>query len=403
MLVLVGLLVVVALVVAVGALGIGPLVLRDATRPQRTSTGLPLLGLIVGGGGVVLALAALMLGIGFREAGDDADETTAPATITTTTITPTTVVETASTTTTAMTAPAPARRDGARAVVGPVVTLQASDEDAAPGEIDQAIGRLEPGTVLRMRVEDFPPYTTAHASQCVAALCSNVIDVQFGPDGIATFQYFVTDDFIGASVGGCRLDSTPCSIVVENIDGDGRAEIVTLFHDALPEPGAVRVTPRKDLVAGDALTIDVDGFRPGGRLTVVSCLIGTTRCAKVERAPSLTVAGDGSGTTRVSAPSCPGRFDCELRVRAEGAFSRSAAVVLAFAPVPGADYDPRRLAVGIAIASLLLGAAIYLIRRSDWTAIGEEAAPEIDDAEYADLDALVALMPPEDEDVLTAF
>ncbi len=34
--------------------------------------------------------------------------------------------------------------------------------------------------------------------------------------------------------------------------------------------------------------------------------------------------------------------------------------------------------------------------RTDWSAIGEAAAPEIDNAEYADLDAIVAALPPEE-------
>ena len=36
--------------------------------------------------------------------------------------------------------------------------------------------------------------------------------------------------------------------------------------------------------------------------------------------------------------------------------------------------------------------------RTDWAAVGEAAAPEIDDAEYADLDAIIAALPPEEDE-----
>ena len=39
------------------------------------------------------------------------------------------------------------------------------------------------------------------------------------------------------------------------------------------------------------------------------------------------------------------------------------------------------------------------IVRADWSAVGEAAAPEIDDAEYADLDAIIAALPPEEDEV----
>ena len=406
-------LVVVVLVVLVvlGVLGIGPLVLRDNTVPRRTEgTGLSLLAVIVGGGALLLVLAVLTLGVGIRGMSGDPEESEPPSEgvsspttttrgplVTTTTVATTTTAPLPTTTTTTAT-PEVAPRDAGRAVLGPVVTMHATAGDDPEGEVDQAIGELESGTVLRMRVDGFHPFTTARASQCADARCGNAIDVQFGPDGVAAFQYLVFDDFVGASAGGCTLDAATCSIVVENIDGEGRAVIGTLFRDALPDPGNVTVTPRKGLVAGDVLTVDVDGFLLNTQLTVVSCVISTTRCAKVNGTPTFTVAGDGAGSTQVRAPSCPGRFDCNLRVRAERAFSRSAAVGLAFAPVPGADYDPGRVAAGLSIAVLLLGAAVFLIRRSDWAAIGEEAAPEIDEAEYADLDAIIALLPPEDDD-----
>ena len=44
---------------------------------------------------------------------------------------------------------------------------------------------------------------------------------------------------------------------------------------------------------------------------------------------------------------------------------------------------------------------LWLIKRTDWSAVGEAAAPEIDDAEYADLDAIIAALPPEEDELVT--
>ena len=76
---------------------------------------------------------------------------------------------------------------------------------------------------------------------------------------------------------------------------------------------------------------------------------------------------------------------------------RTPPVELAFAEPPGAvlrrwspGHRPRRCA-----APPARGAA-WLLRSTDWAPVGEAAAPEIDDAEYADLDAIIAALPPEE-------
>lgn len=55
-----------------------------------------------------------------------------------------------------------------------------------------------------------------------------------------------------------------------------------------------------------------------------------------------------------------------------------------------AEYDPVRLTVGLGAAAVLLVVAAWLVRTTDWSTVGEAAAPEIDGAAYADLDAIVA-------------
>jgi hypothetical protein len=72
-----------------------------------------------------------------------------------------------------------------------------------------------------------------------------------------------------------------------------------------------------------------------------------------------------------------------------------------FATPPGAEYDAGRLVLGLGVAVLLVAIAAGLIFRTDWSAVGEAAAPEIDDVDYADLDAIIAALPPEEEPVLS--
>ena len=81
-------------------------------------------------------------------------------------------------------------------------------------------------------------------------------------------------------------------------------------------------------------------------------------------------------------------------------FARAPVVPISFAAPPGATYDSTRLVIGLGFALLLLAIAAALLRRTDWSPVGEAAAPEIDDAEYADLDAIIAALPTvEDESV----
>ena len=117
--------------------------------------------------------------------------------------------------------------------------------------------------------------------------------------------------------------------------------------------------------------------------------------------PSSSIEPGRVGTER--AP-CFRGDDCGISVASRDVFARAPVVPISFAAPPGADYDPTRLALGLGLAVLLLAIAAVLIRRTDWSAVGEAAAPEIDDAEYADLDAIIAALPPEeDESVLDAL
>jgi hypothetical protein len=302
---------------------------------------------------------------------------------------------------------------------GPRVRLVASDTEpeaeAFPASYEGVDG-LEPNSVLRVSVEAFPAFAKARAWQCVSGTdCGNPVDVQFGEGGVATFQYLVVDDFVAATAPGrCRPDAAPCSIVVEDIDGDARAEVQTVFHDELPPPGRIRVSPRTGLVDGQAVTVEVEGYPAGATVDAMVCVApaatGRQRCGSPGPTAAMTVGPDGSGrTTLVIRPGpvgdqrlyCgpgPGGRACGVSVASPEVFARAPVVPIGFAGPAGAAYDSTRVVVGLAVAAFMLGLAIWLIRCTDWSPIGEEAAPEIDDADYADLDAIVAALPAEDAD-----
>jgi hypothetical protein len=299
---------------------------------------------------------------------------------------------------------------------GPEVTVEVDDDDAFPKSYDVA-DQLAAGTVLRVRVAGFDPYAAALVEQCalhVSPQCGNAIPVQFDANGVARFQYLVTDDFAGGRPvpGGCRADAAPCTIVVRTIDGGRRGEIQTVFVDAIAPPGRIDVTPSHGLsLDGETVTVEVHGYPPGVTVTAILCAAPSAtgpRCGAPGSTAELVVGSDGSGRTELLVEpgrvgtvraSCSRGDDCGISVASDEVFARAPVVPISFAAPPGADYDPTRLALGLALAALLVAISAWLILRTDWSAVGEAAAPTIDDAEYADLDAIIAALPPEEEEV----
>jgi hypothetical protein len=299
--------------------------------------------------------------------------------------------------------------------LGPRVSLSA--EDGRPAGFPSSyptVDALRPGTVLQLRVTGFGPFASARAMQCVTAdevSCGNAIPVQLDEDGAAEIQYLVTDEFTPAARSGrCRAHAARCTVVVEEVDGDDRAERGTTFHDEEPPPGVIRVAPRTGLVDGRTVTVEVEGFPPGADVQAMLCAApaatGPQRCGAPGPTSPLRVGPEGRGRTQLEVRSGPvgdervhcGRRGpgCGISVASPDVFARAPVVPIAFAGPPGPTYDAWRLGAGLTTAALLAGAAGWFVRRTDWSPPGEAAAPEIDDAEYADLDAIVAALPPEE-------
>jgi hypothetical protein len=174
----------------------------------------------------------------------------------------------------------------------------------------------------------------------------------------------------------------------------------------------VTVTPDSGIpVDGRTVIVAVTGFPPRVTADVSLCAAPAStgpRCGAPGPTAALTVGADGTGRARLRIEPGPVGTDrvpcergdeCGVSVVARGVATRAPVTPVTFAAPPGVAYDPGRLALGLAVALLLVAIAAGLILRTDWSAVGEAAAPEIDEAEYADLDAIVAALPPEaDED-----
>ncbi len=306
---------------------------------------------------------------------------------------------------------------GARAAapsLGPAVTIEAEDGERFPASYDVADG-LESSTVLQIRATGFEPNVSGFAQQCAPSefnRCANVIPVRFDADGEARFQYLVTDHFLlgGRLPGRCRPVAAPCTVIVADVHRHRRGEIQTVFGSTVAPAGHITVTPTDGLsLDGETVRVEVRDYPAGARVTAALCAapdaIGR-RCGQPGPSASLVVGSDGTGRTRLriepgpvgpELASCSRGDDCGVSVVSKNVFARAPVVPISFAAPPGASYDGNRLLVGLALAGLLLLIAVGLIWRSDWSAVGEAAAPEIDEADYADLDAIIAALPPEVE------
>ncbi len=401
-----------------GFAGIGPL--TDERRVARDGSMYaigPAVGLLVG---LVLLVATVIAAavLGGLNGGDRVVRTRAVPSSTTVVTTPTS--DRLDATSGASTTSRPtARRVHQPDVLGPVISIEADGGKTFPVSYDVA-DELGPTTVLQARVTGFEPFARAIAQQCIpgeSGACGNALSVQFDADGIANFQYLVTNDFLdGRPVPGrCRSGAAPCVVAVSAVIGSTSGEIQTVFGDQVAPAGDISVTPASELsLDGETVTVEVTDYPPGVTLTAMLCAAPDAtgaRCGAPGPTAPLVVGRDGTGRTalaiepgRVGADraSCFRGDDCGVSVASAAVFARAPVVPISFAAPPGAAYDSTRLLIGLGIALVLLAIAAALLRRTDWSPVGEAAAPEIDDAEYADLDAIIAALPPvEDEYVST--
>jgi Neocarzinostatin family len=306
----------------------------------------------------------------------------------------------------------PAGRAPAAETAHPVRMHAVEPDDARFPPLLPTVGSLPPDAVLSVFVDGFPEFARATALQCVREVtvtCGNGVAVQFGEQGTASFQYLVHRGFAGGSCG----PGDGCTVVVQDRDGETTAEVGTVFAAATQPPGHLTVSPSTGLREGETVTATASGQPAGAAVQFVVCaapdLTGSERCGAP--GPVVDAVADEQGVARATLAigegpvgsdriACRREQRCGVVVRSAAGVVRTPPVELAFAEPPGAGYDAGRLAVGLSAAALLLLVGGWLLRSTDWAPVGEAAAPEIDDAEYADLDAIIAALPPEElEDV----
>ena len=284
--------------------------------------------------------------------------------------------------------------------IDPVSVLIVPDDPHSDADLTRGVGGLAPDSVLAIDAIGFPPDTTAVAEQCETGadpLCRNSLRVRLDDHGRAFFQYLVHQ----LADGRCTADRPRCFVRLRTGDHSGTATLV--FDDAMPTLGHITVRPRVGVRSGDTVTVTATGFPPGvvvsGRLCAPPHRSDDRGCAPVGPEATATIDANGSGSLRVVVRSgrlgddrlpCDRRSRCVIAVAGEGLAANAPPVAVAFAGPAGADYDTGRTVGGLALAALLLFSAWLLVRRTDWAPVGEVAAPEIDQSEYADLDAMVA-------------
>lgn len=307
----------------------------------------------VAGLGVVVLLAALAAGVGVgvgdRGATDDADEDDGPP------VEETTVGEDAG-------GPAPLRDAAA-------VLLAVGPLGLPP--VPAAVGDLQDGDSLVLRVHGLDPGSTATVHQCVAGTrrarsCRPGLPFTVSDDQRSTVLVDAQVRFDG---GGETVDcrSVDCSVVVF---GSSRLELLTFFGQPAPPPVTVDVDPAT-VAPGGTLTATAEHLRPGSETSFVVCRpVGDQSADCGDPTPADVVGLDGLARSlvRVGSGRCPRGAQCAVAVIVDGGGPR------AYAPLRligrgGVTYDDTRLAVGIGAAGLLLLLALALLRRTDWTPV----------------------------------
>lgn len=406
------------LVVVLVAAGMASGLLSAASVLGRAAATIGMTTVIVGGVAVIGVLAVTVLAFGLRGPGGDTD--TAPVFDDTTTGEPARDGEgrasdehrsEPTTGDTGASASSPVD-DRLADLLGPIVGLTAESTDAdggqafadPPGVVDE----LRTGDVLRLSIRGFEPHTQLLIEQCQDAgdreRCENRISAYTGERGDARLEYLVLPEIDGDATSGCSPGDPPCRLVVRSGEGDRTAHVVTVFGASASPPGSISVSPTSGLRDGDSVAVTARGFRPGTRLRVALCAApgGPERCGDPGPHSDMVVIDDGTATTTLTvsrAPlgssrvTCGGELACGVAVIGPGTSTAARVVPVSFRSLVGPDYSAGRLVIGLVVAAGLLLAAVALVRGTDWSPVGEARAPEIDEAEYADLDAIVATLP----------
>jgi len=255
--------------------------------------------------------------------------------------------------------------DGDELVVVRLAAVAGDEQSVVPTPV---LDRLAGGDVLDVSVVDGIDGAEGMVRQCVRTVagvtgCTNRFPVQFGDRGDARFQYQLTDPGDCGPAGSCVL-------VVDDLDRERRALAVLVFGGPAPPPPVVTISPAELVEEGDEVRVDISGLQPDSAVQVAYC---DPECAT----PTRVVADElGQATSTVVVGTPCGR--CGVVVIGS---AHDTMTPLPFAPPPRADYDARRLTLGLLLAAALLTAAWRITATIDWRPPSEADTPDLDAAE----------------------
>ncbi len=272
-------------------------------------------------------------------------------------------------------------------------------EPEAFGVPDPRLGDVVDGDVLDMAVTNFEANAAGRVELCdgAAPVCSGAYPVTFDENGRARFQYRVARPDFAA----CATTGLPCRVRV--VAGDRAVSLQVWFDAPAPPLGWVTLSRRTALRDGDEIEIRVTDLAPGQEVIATMCAApanrGIERCGSPAAEVTIALDGQGRGSARYVVRAGPtgreriacGRGStCAIAVLSSNRDALAEVRTIEFAQSEGANLTGGRLTIGLGLAAALIAFAILGFRRVDWSVAGDAAAPEIDEAEYADLDAIVA-------------
>jgi hypothetical protein len=329
---------------------------------------------------LVLLLGALVIGIGARGRGEPAkgSRPSTPSTPTTS-------------------GAAPGRSLVRDATEGPEVRLDAIDRDTFVAGVP-VVAKLPHESVLRISAIGYDTLATGAVEQCTLNSCTNSFPVTFDETGAARFQYLVRDAITtaGGVVSTCRAHEPPC--VVRLRTETDTSFLTTIFGDAATTPRQITVTPSaRELVQEAAVTVTAHGFPPGRRVHAKLCVApdtaGTARCGSPSPVAPFTIGADGTGRTALvirganvgsEGAACGRDAPCGVVVQEESSAVPAPVVPVFFTAGASARYDALRLAIGVALAFVLLAVSFFIVHRTDWRKPTEADTPDLDGAVLSD-------------------
>lgn len=242
----------------------------------------------------------------------------------------------------------PVAIDGPAAAVDAVVVLDADHHDLRPTPVLAGFGA---GDLVDVRGRGFAGDAAGVIAQCDAVegrRCRNLFPVRTDGDGTLRAQY--------------RLSATTThGALVAEVD--------------LERGGALVGTTTRPLVRVNGATVTISGADAGTDVAMLLCGEYADEVTDCRDGGSLTVASDGTARGEVGGR----RGERVVVVDASGAvLAEPLALDTGVDPAAAAlevDLDGRRVATGLLIALLLVGAAAQLIRSTDWRGPAEAEVP----------------------------